>query len=359
MERKIPHKNFVGRRKKKLATVIESVNNKKIQFNHKRSNSEKAKKSKKLVKFSVEAINLITKGPSINKLFFKNDNISLKSESVPKPNKKGIKKYKTINIDKGNIALYNNIKLLKQNDLGAKLSNNTVNNLNIDVLEKSKELKGSVKDFFPFDQNQKDNNLMKKRKPNFINKNCISNDKLIIYNNQIKTNPIIEFYKPLKDNEIKKNAIQKFQSVQQEKKFSKFSDCRIQKPLKEDDMNGSLDDINPDEYREGKTNIELISDNSYLDNDVSSSLSSNEDEQNNETKKKKKSIKNGHYGQNRTVHFHLCTDTNRCVALSIDHAMHCLIGRHSNAGKDLLSFSTVSSIWRFIYSISSPFFGKS
>ena len=293
MERKIPHKNFVGRRKKKLATVIESVNNKKIQFNHKRSNSEKAKKSKKLVKFSVEAINLITKGPSINKLFFKNDNISLKSESVPKPNKKGIKKYKTINIDKGNIALYNNIKLLKQNDLDAKLSNNTVNNLNIDVLEKSKELKGSVKDFFPFDQNQKDNNLMKKRKPNFINKNCISNDKLIIYNNQIKTNPIIEFYKPLKDNEIKKNAIQKFQSVQQEKKFSKFSDCRIQKPLKEDDMNGSLDDINPDEYREGKTNIELISDNSYLDNDVSSSLSSNEDEQNNETKKKKKSIKNG------------------------------------------------------------------
>jgi hypothetical protein len=134
MERKIPHKNFVGRRKKKLATVIESVNNKKIQFNHKRSNSEKAKKSKKLVKFSVEAINLITKGPSINKLFFKNDNISLKSESVPKPNKKGIKKYKTINIDKGNIALYNNIKLLKQNDLEAKLSNNTVNNLNIDVL---------------------------------------------------------------------------------------------------------------------------------------------------------------------------------------------------------------------------------
>ena len=293
MERKIPHKNFVGRRKKKLATVIESVNSKKIQFNHKRSNSEKAKKSKKLVKFSVEAINLITKGPSINKLFFKNDNISLKSESVPKPNKKGIKKYKTINIDKGNITLYNNIKLLKQNDLDAKLSNNTVNNLNIDVLEKSKELKGSVKDFFPFDQNQKDNNLMKKRKPNFINKNCISNDKLIIYNNQIKTNPIIEFYKPLKDNEIKKNAIQKFQSVQQEKKFSKFSDCRIQKPLKEDDMNGSLDDINPDEYREGKTNIELISDNSYLDNDVSSSLSSNEDEQNNETKKKKKSIKNG------------------------------------------------------------------
>ena len=293
MERKMPHKNFIKRRKKKLPTVIESANNKKIQINHKRSNSEKANISKKLVKFSVEAINLITKGPSINKLFFKNDNISLKSESVPKPNKKGVKKYKTINIDKGNIALYNNIKLLKQNDLNAKLSDNTLNNLNIDAIEKAKELRGSTKDFFPFDQNQNINNLMKKRKPNFINKNCISNDKLIIYNNQIKTNPIIEFYKPLKDNEIKKNAIQKFLSVQQEKKYSKFSDCKIQKPLKEDDMNGSLDNINPDEYREGKTNIELISDNSYVDNDVSSSLSSNEDEQNNETKKKKQKIRKG------------------------------------------------------------------
>ena len=289
----MPHKNFIKRRKKKLPTVIESANNKKIQINHKRSNSEKANISKKLVKFSVEAINLITKGPSINKLFFKNDNISLKSESVPKPNKKGVKKYKTINIDKGNIALYNNIKLLKQNDLNAKLSDNTLNNLNIDAIEKAKELRGSAKDFFPFDQNQNDNNLMKKRKPNFINKNCISNDKLIIYNNQIKTNPIIEFYKPLKENEIKKNAIQKFLSVQQEKKYSKFSDCKIQKPLKEDDMNGSLDNINPDEYREGKTNIELISDNSYVDNDVSSSLSSNEDEQNNETKKKKQKIRKG------------------------------------------------------------------
>ena len=289
----MPNKNFVKRRKKKLATVIESASNKKIQINHKRSNSEKANISKKLEKYSVEAINLITKGPSINKLFFKNDNISIKSESVPKPNKKGVKKYKTINTDKGNIALYNNIKLLKQNDLNSKLSNNTLNNLNIDAIEKAKELRGSAKDFFPFDQNQNNNNLMKKKKPNFINKNCISNDKLIIYNNQIKTNPIIEFYKPLKDNEIKKNAIQKFQSVQQEKKYSKFSDCKIQKPLKEDDMNGSLDNINPDEYREGKTNIELISNNSYVDNDVSSSLSSNEDERNNETKKKKQKIRKG------------------------------------------------------------------
>jgi hypothetical protein len=106
----------------------------------------------------------------------------------------------------------------------------------------------------------------------------------------MKPNPIIEFYKPLKDNEIKKNAIQKFQSVH-EKKFSKFSDLRVQKQLKEEDMNGSLDNINPAEFREGKTNIELISDNSYVDNDVSSSLSSDDDKQNNETKKRKLKIK--------------------------------------------------------------------
>ena len=60
---------------------------------------------------SFGAIELITKGPSINKLFFKNDNISLKSESVPKSNKKYVKKYKSINIDKGKNAIYNNIKL--------------------------------------------------------------------------------------------------------------------------------------------------------------------------------------------------------------------------------------------------------
>ena len=56
-------------------------------------------------------------------------------------------------------------------------------------------------------------------------------------------------------------------------------------------MNGSLDNINPAEFREGKTNIELISDNSYVDNDVSSSLSSDDDKQNNETKKRKYKIK--------------------------------------------------------------------
>ena len=307
MEKKDPQDNFVRRRNKKLVTVVESTNNKKIKVNQNRAKSEEEKKikSKKLLINSIEAINLITKGPSINKLFFKNDNISLKSESVPKSIKKTVKKYRSINIDKGKIAIYNNIKLQKVNDLNVKLSNNTVNNLNINTFEKSHELKGSTKEFYPFNENQLENKIKKPRKPNFINKNCISNDKLNIYNNQIKPNPIIEFYKPLKENEIKKNSIQKFQSVQQEKKFSKFSDCRIQKQLKEEDLNGSLDNINPDEFRKG--NIQVISDNSYVENDMSSSLSSPDEDQNEEIQNdrpknhKKEKIKNSNSINSKTM----------------------------------------------------------
>ena len=94
-------KNFVRRRNKKLGTVVESNNKKKIQISHNRTNSENThkNKSKKLLMHTFGAIELITKGPSINKLFFKNDNISLKSESVPKSNKKYVKKYKIIFIE--------------------------------------------------------------------------------------------------------------------------------------------------------------------------------------------------------------------------------------------------------------------
>ena len=130
---------------------------------------------------------------------------------------------------------------------------------NIDAIEKSHELKGSTKDFIQNENIPQDNYIKKIKKPNYISKNCISNDKLITYNNNImKTNPIIEFYKPMKENEIKKK-IQKFQSVHQEKKISKFSDFKVVKKLKQEDLDDSLDNINPDEYRQGKTNIELIS----------------------------------------------------------------------------------------------------
>jgi len=72
MEGKIPQNNFVRRRNKKLGTVIESTNTKKLQVNHLCSNSENSKKNvlSRHLMCPVEAINLITKGPSINKLFF-------------------------------------------------------------------------------------------------------------------------------------------------------------------------------------------------------------------------------------------------------------------------------------------------
>ena len=301
MEGKKIQNNFIKKGIKKLGTLTESSNIKKFPTNHLRSNSEKTTKKNVLSRHLIhpaEAFNLITKGPSINKLFFKNDNISLKSGSVPKRNKKAVKKYKSINVDKGNIGLYNNLKLKVTNDSNVKFSNNTLNNYNIDVIEKSHELKGSTKDFIQNDNSPKDNYIKKIKKPNYISKNCISNDKLTTYNNnKIKTNPIIEFYKPMKENELKKK-IQKFQSYHQEKKISKFSDFKFNKKLKQEDLDDSLDNINPDEYRHGKTNIEFISNDSYQENEKSSSLSSNDEDQEQDTKneksmdKKKKKIKN-------------------------------------------------------------------
>ena len=89
----------------------------------------------------------------------------------------------------------------------------------------------------------------------------------------------------MEDNEIQKNVTQKFQSYHQDKKISKFSDYRIQKQFKEEDMNGSLDNINPDEFRDGKTNIELIS-NTSLQEEKSSSLSSDDEGKDNSIQKK-------------------------------------------------------------------------
>ena len=288
MDEKKSQKNFIKRRNKKTVTVNESIKPKKVLFHHKHSNSEK-KKSKQInpLIFSVEAINLITKGPSINKLFFKNDSISLKSESVPKPNKKGVKKYRSINVDKGKNAIYNNIKLQKPSDSNLKFSNNALNYFNIDTVEKMHDLKGSAKDFYQYYNYEENNCLKKSKKPNYINKNCLSNDTLKIYtNNNINQNPIMDFLQPMQDNEIKKKQIQKIKSIQKEKKNYRCSDFKI-KCLKEEDKDDSLDNINPDDYRGGKeTNIELISNNSYKDNDVSSSLSSIEEDEQNSPKNK-------------------------------------------------------------------------
>ena len=298
MEDISPKNNFIKRSKKKKATVNESVNLKKKEINlisnHIRSNSEHIKNIQNKSLFESGSIyNLITKGPSINKLFFKNDNISLKSGSMPKANKKQVKKFRSINIDKGKNEIINNITIKKK--LGRKYdsikNNPTLNYYNMDYIEKLGNLKGVTKDFIS------NNNMKKSKKPNYINKNYISNDKLVTFNSLINTNPIYDFYSPLKDKEIEKEKIrtkkpiQKIQSVNQEKREYKFSDFKIIKNAKkekeEEDDDESLENINPDDYREGN-NIQLIEGNSFSEeNDESSSLSSENIEKNNYTKKKK------------------------------------------------------------------------
>ena len=68
MEGKILQKNYLQRRNKKLGTVKDSPKSKKVQFQNKRANSDNTKKCNKRKQLinSLEAFNLITKGPSIN-----------------------------------------------------------------------------------------------------------------------------------------------------------------------------------------------------------------------------------------------------------------------------------------------------
>ena len=288
-------KNTINRTKKKKATVIESSKLKKIpiyQLSHKRSNSENIKKApNKSLLESTSIINLITKGPSINKLFFKNDNISLKSESMPKTNKKQVKKFRSINICKGKNEIYTNLMLKKQNtNQVSKNSNNNLNYLNMDCYEKIHNLRGVAKDYIPNNNLKGEANVKKSRKPNFINKNSISNDKLMTFNNSLNKNPIYEFYQPIKEKEMQKKPLQKIQSVNQEKRKYKFSDFKVIKDIHEDDDDASLENINPDEYREG--NIEFITGSSLSEeNEVSSSLSSNDQDDNKRGNKEKKKEK--------------------------------------------------------------------
>ena len=284
MEDTSPNKHFVKRTKKKKATVNESLKIKKFpihQPNHRRSNSENKKKvpNQSLVE-SGHVIKLITKGPSINKLFFKNDNVSLKSDSVPKTNKKLIKKFRSIHIDKGKNDIYNNIMIKKKYDK-IKDSNIALNHYNKDCIEKIHNLKGVVNDFHI---NNKDKKL---KKPNYINKNCLSNEKLFAFNKSLKSNPMNELYEPLKEKEKIKKPLHKIQSVNQEKRQYKFSDFKVIEDLKkeEEEDDESLENINPDDYREGN-NIQLIEGNSLSEEkDESSSLSS--DDNNNKEKEKK------------------------------------------------------------------------
>ena len=296
MEDNSNKKNFIKRSKKKKVTVKETSRIKKIQTNHKRSNSEQAKKITNKSTFEpVSVLNLITKGPSINKLFIKNDNISLKSESMPKENKKMVKKFRSINIDKVKNEIINNIILTNKLVPTQKGSNSNINYMNMDCIEKVHNLRGIAKGF---QSNNSMETIKKSKKPNYIIKNFVSNDKLIHFNSNLNRNPIYDFYQPLKEKEIEKEKkkIQKIQSVNQEKRQYRFSDFKVIKDANEDDDDDdeSYGHINPDDYREGN-NIELISGSSLSEeNDVSSSLSSGDEKINkkqNREKNRKKSDK--------------------------------------------------------------------
>ena len=285
-------KNIIRRNKKKKTTINESFKTKKIQFyqpSYKRSKSQNIKNARnKSLLEPAPIINLIVKGPSINKLFFKNDNISLKSESMPKTNKKVVKKFRSINVDKAKNDIFNNIIINNNLDNNSKNSNVTLNYYNMDCIEKIHNLRGEAKDFSYGENNQKQSTVKKKKKPNYISKNYISNDKLINFNNNLKRNPIYEFYQPFKEKELLKKPIHKIQSVNQEKRQYKYSDFKVNKDANEND--DSLGNINPDDYREG--NIEFIGGSSFSEEkDESSSLSSNRGNEIKKEKKKKKSDK--------------------------------------------------------------------
>ena len=92
----------------------------------------------------------------------------------------------------------------------------------MDCVEKMHNLKGVTKDFL-------NNNIKKSKKPNFVSKNCISNDKLITFNNNI-----------VNKNPIKKNSINYFENMNV--KNSPYNnniikkDIKIYNPKKEKDL---------------------------------------------------------------------------------------------------------------------------
>ena len=281
----ISKNKIIRRANKKKGTVNENLKSKKIPIhlsNKKRSNSEKIKSvSSKLKKKNV--INLITKGPSINKLFFKKDNISLKSGSMPKSKKRLVKRFRSINFerDKNEIS---KIKIKKYDSITS--NNQTLNYLNMDFIEKKNNLRGEAKDFL----SNKDSNIQ----------------------NNLNTNQIYGSNSPFKEKEMTKKPLKKIQSVTQEKKVSKFSDFKITKNMKkeeDDDDDESYENINPDDYREGN-NIQLIGGNSLSEkNNESSSLSSNEDKANEKKEKKKNNeeqilnISNNNISENEDNYF--------------------------------------------------------
>ena len=286
-------KNLMIRRaNKKKRTVNEKFNskNKPIHLSHhKRSNSDKIKKIPSILG-KKNVINLITKGPSITKLFFKKNNVSLKSGSMPKSKKRHLKKFRSINIERDKNEISQNINIKKFDSL--KSSNQKLNYLNMDFIEKKNNLRGEAKDFLS-------------NKETTQSKNNNSNDNLEIFNNNLKANKIYMLNSPFEEKEMIKKPLQKIESVNQEKKVSKFLGFKILKnEKKEEEDDESYENINPDDFREGN-NIQLIGESSFSEiNNESSSLSSNENKlSEKKDKKNDKNLNNSNNSENEDYFF--------------------------------------------------------
>ena len=122
MERKIPHKNYVGRRKKKLATVIESVNNKFVKYLTKLNDKKYQDLEGKFLASGVHLVSEAKKSGYLEKVILLEENTEyedtiLVSENVMKkitglktpPSIIGLcKKIKPRKIN-GNVAILDNI----------------------------------------------------------------------------------------------------------------------------------------------------------------------------------------------------------------------------------------------------------
>ena len=182
-------------------------------------------------------LNIITKESPINKIFFKRENISLKSSSVQKPEIKNLKKYRDFYIQRDKNEISNDIKLKKYDT--KKISNQTLNIGNIDT---KNNLKSKEKDFLI---NEKSNNQ----------KDDISNDSSGIFINNLNTN-------------------------------EKYGLNNLFKEDDNDDNNErSYENINSDEFRE-ESNIKFCG-GFFSDKNSESSLSINDDKTNEKKEKKK------------------------------------------------------------------------
>ena len=210
----ISKNKLIRRANKKKGTVNENLKSKKLPLHlssHKRPNSDKIKKIPSILE-KKNVINLITKGPSINKLFFKKDNVSLKSGSMPKSKKRHLKKYRSINIERNKNQITQNINIKKYDSL--KANNHTLNYLNMDFIEKKNNLKGEAKDFLS-------NKETKKSKKYF------SNDNLDILNNNLQTNKIYKLNSPFKEKLKIKKPLEKIRTINQEKKHLNFQILKL------------------------------------------------------------------------------------------------------------------------------------